>query len=535
MAPPGVGATQVFYNTRERLVSTDHNREQAKEAQTLAEVLRFLFDARSDLDVPAGGVEVMGTGLESSLRGTVINGLRVRPEIGGVSLFIEPGVALLVDNSAPGVDDSKMAFVTDPGQQVGGVLTLTPGSGGTRIDVIECQRILSTLESDNRDVFNTATGLFSPALVDKIKAGRLAYRIRTGTAGAGFPGLAAGWMPLAVASVPSAASTWNDVTMWDVRPLASDRIAGPFGSYHSLPDVRRHLLYTDVITDPARADLRGKVDVSFDAYRAGGRIVSDADDSIDIRSTDYHSPGFAFGPNQLWYLYLLFPFSLPRWVRYSHYSTGSRVPRGLRGIPVLSAVGPRFNGRPAGSLIQSPSWTGLLDTPSNDAIVAVAGRSDNSGTPVPLGVNGDGRVIQLINPNALENAASSVSGTTSATWLLVDGSTHPGNARAVYIKFKGSFAAPGALRFSVQGLIEVSGPDNDTAAMTRVALDGTRHFIEYASSGTLIASFSARVPLAPDFTMSTARQFALRWTFSTNGSVTPSDLTAEVVGWELGP
>jgi hypothetical protein len=538
MAPPGVGGKRITHNTRERVLSGDHNREQAVHDQMLAEFLRCLTDADHELDQKAGSVEAFGTGLETLQRGTVLAGIRPRPEIGTVNLFIEPGMLTLIDNAAPTVDESRLAYVVDPGVQTAGVLTLTPGSGGAiRIDVIECQRVETVLESDSRDIFDPSTGLFTPVLVNKVTAGRLAYRIRTGTAGAGFPGTASGWLPLAVCAVPSAATTWNDVTLWDVRPLAHERVQQPFSAYPELNYSHRHNVTSDITTSPGAIRVRGVVDVSLGGYRAGGQLIGPGTTNqyIDVADTTLWASSFS-SANAPWYLYGVFPFGLPRWVQYCPSSAGVREPRGLRGIPVVARWTPRYDGRPLTAIAQTPAWTGLLDTASQDAVVLLAGIQGPAGGP--YGVLGDGRVIHFVDDPGLTASATASSGNVSSQFTLTDNVNHAGNARAVYLKFMLTISVTVQGRIDFGSDVLVGGPNN---ALTNVSIiaspSGPSQSVYVDAVTSITIDFMQRVPLALDQTYGGARAFKVQWNHSLAGTATWSITTrqARVMGWELGP
>lgn len=539
MAPPGVGGKKIVHNTRERVLSGDHNREQAMHDQMLAEILRCMTDASFELDVQAGSVEVFSTGSESPPSATILAGIRPRPEVGTVNLFIEPGSLTIIDTPTPSADESRLAFVVDPGVQIAGALTLTPGSGGAiRIDVIECQRIEEVLETDSRDIFDPPTGLFSPVLVNKVTAGRLSYRIRTGTPGAGFPGVAAGWLPLAVCSVPAAATTWDDVTLWDVRPLAHERVQQPFNAYPSLNYVHRHNVWTDIATAPGEVRVIGICDVSLGVYRAGGQFIHPGteDAYIDVADTTLWAAGLssALAP---WYLYAVFPFGLPRWVQYCPASAGVREPRGMRGIPVISRWTPRYDGRPLTAIAQTPAWTGLLDTVSQNAVVVVAGLQDAGG--VPAGVLADGCVIQFVDNPTLQINSSASSGDTSSTFTLTDNVTQPGNARAVYVLLQVNVNVSAGTPDNIEWArtVLVGGPNNTVANESWIADTGeVQEYTHATGNGDYIISMTVRVPLGIDQNYSGARAFKLIWVHNIAGpTFTVTSRTVLIKGWELGP
>jgi len=223
------GFKNVVINTRERAVSLDINRLQKFMGRDLTDYFRFMFDAVTQHDLEGGGTSVLGAAVTNPLRGIILNGLTPKPEIGGVNVTIDAGIALLVDPESPlNSDDGPYKFVSSAGVSAPGTLTLTPNaSGSTRIDIIECQRVQNdpaTKEVDNRDIYDVATGLFNATTVDKAYRDGLTFRIRTGTPGGGFAGVGtvSGWLPMTVCRVPNGTVSWDTVDLWDVRPLASD-------------------------------------------------------------------------------------------------------------------------------------------------------------------------------------------------------------------------------------------------------------------------------------------------------------------------
>ncbi len=550
MTLPGSGAKAIVYNTRERLVSTDPNRAQQFTAQGIAEVLRYLLDQQTEQDLAGGGVENLGAGTETPLRATVLGGLRVQPDLGPGSLncFVTPGMALLIDNPSPGIDDSVASYVVDPGVQLAGALTLTPGAGSTRIDVVECQRVTNVLESDNRDVFNVSTGLFSPTQVTKVQAGQLVYRIRLGTPGSGFPGVVAGWLPLMVASVPSGATTWDVVTCWDVRPLASDRANGVALTTRKWEENKRVFIDSDVTSDAAKVQMQGEVDATFRGYKAGGVLQKDSSLLVlDITDTAVQAASFpGFGnTGALWYLYLVYPFGLPRWVRYAS-APSSRVPRGMRGIPAVSLAPCNFGGNPRTSSVATPAVFGLQDSASVNAICVASGRARASGSTVPLGVMADGRIQYIANLDS--NPVNPTSNTTTAaSWTFTDDTHMPGNARALWVRLFGNFQFPfpaaGAEGIGYDfGLVTVSNSAGNTSYLVPVGVDGGSHtFVDSdpggggTTPGVLFKrSMTVRIPLTPTFLNSPgARQYIVTWSHLT--SITATSCFAAVRGWELGP
>src|SRR5579859_1434896 len=87
---------------------------------------------------------------------------------------------------------------------------------------------------------------------------------------------------------------------------------------------------------------------------------------VDLDESANQELGYAF-PAGLSFLYLLTPFNLPRWARYTDASAGTRTPRSPRGIPLVSTVAPQH-------------WTGKPNaTITFPAIFGFAAGSTNSG------------------------------------------------------------------------------------------------------------------------------------------------------------
>lgn len=548
MTATASGAKVVVYNTRERLISTDHNREQAFGAQALAEALRWILDPVLDEDVSGNGLEVMGTGSEAYLRGTILSGLRFRPDVGTTHSFVEAGAALLIDNGGHGSDDSIASFVSDAGVQTIGTLELTPGAGSTRIDVVEFQRVTSVTETDSRDIFNPATGLFSPVSVTKVQQGALTYRIRLGTPGAGFPGTANGWLPIAVCSVPVAAGSWDAVTVWDVRPLAADRTSGPFASSRLVQWSRRSLAFCDATTAAAQPRVWSEVDLTFGGYRAGGLIrKSSTVFYIDPTDATHQQAGFAFGTTgALWHCYLVFPFGLPRWVRYSDAAAGARRPSAQRGIPTISSQVAAFDGSPYSGTVQTPAGYGLQDPAGFNAVLAFCGRGPQTPSTNPIGMHCDGKMWAFVNPDT-RTYGPGTNTTAILRWTL-DSSIVPGTARAIYVRLHGEFQFPtpavgGEGVGQIDGLVTISDLAGNNASQAPVGVEGETLTEVDSNQGTpnpgvlFFRTFVVRVPLQPYTwpipSQGALRTFLLTWTH--NCGIVPSSPTLTVVGWELGP
>lgn len=347
------GQKTLVMNTRERALSTDINRLQAFTARDRAQYARFFHNDKRQSFLLNPGVSSQYVGGETPLAADVYGGLMVDPQT--TSLLVTPGeLGCLFPDPSITADDSPYMLIDDPGVQVAGLLTFTAtGGGGTRVDLVECQPVSVTLESDSRDIFNPATGLFNPSSVPKVQAFRLQYRLRLGTPGGGMPALAAGWLPLAVAVVTNAAADFTTVDFWDVRPLVEERTRPQSGASGHYPVTT---LSGATFGSAGETLLSGFSLASYNGYLAGGSLRTSTpspglfggtgnDDgdcpSLNLSLAGNQATGFAHAVQQLNAVVACFPGGLPRWVRYSQTTVGGgfgRIPRAPRGILVLAVI-----------------------------------------------------------------------------------------------------------------------------------------------------------------------------------------------------
>lgn len=444
------GAKEMVISSLERAVSTDINRLQKFSNFYRAELLRALINTSfGSEELQSGGQYLPGS---SSVVGTpvsaeVISGLVVEPQLGNFNVLVSPGfVWMLAPDLA--TDDSPYKEVFDAGVASAGTLVMaTNASGSIRIDVIECQlTVNNTLETDNRDIFNPATGAFAPATVTKAVAAQLIYRIRQGTPGSGFPGAALGWLPLAVASVPAGSPASNDaITFWDVRPLISDRVFPPFNKGGRLTRHADIDLVGDAQQPGAGALLiAGQANVvpydsvnAVPSLRRLGGIIQRGTPGTDnvggfagFDGNDAANQSSAFTAGSLNYIYLVEAGGLPRWSRYTDAASGSRVPRSPKGIPVITNIAPvsSYFAEPS-SAIPLPASTGL-------GIAATMGCCIGA-------LNYGGSVLGnfLTRRGQSTNEAFGRGGTIApsnfaagaVTWALTPGTTHPIHAAFVNV------------------------------------------------------------------------------------------------------
>ena len=457
------GRKQMVINTQERAISPDVNRLQAFAAKDDAELWRYLMDVTSNDDVNTGFV-AEHTSLENPLRGEITNGIMVRPQPGSLNLLVDPGVLYVVSPDAD-ADASVYKYVRDLGVTLLGSLVVTPGGGATRIDVVECQiSAVALTATDNRDIFNPVTGLFTATVVTKETQLKLSYRVRAGVAGGGFPGTTLGWLPIAVISVPAAAPNVDTMTFWDVRPLVSDRTFGP----SAITLVRPRVGDRSMFNATALVTATGLIDATFDGYHMGGRLrsgsagVADAD-NINVALANNQEPGIVFTPNRPWYLYLLFPYGLPRWARYNG-SALPRVPRNPKGIPVVSMIAPDTDGLPTAA-ITPPTATGLV-VPSALALAVAGGFTTPGGAQGGFfGDNNSGFIFSDVNrsgePLEVASSANSISGfDANLDYILTSGVDFPAHARALFLEPRCEWlTAAGPTRVVIAVVMQVFAPN----------------------------------------------------------------------------
>lgn len=438
------GNKRLVMNTRERALSGDINRLQAFHDSDVAQVFWEMFGRYSGDDATFPGVETDPVAAAAPPYAGILNGLRAYPVNGTVNLLVTPGT-MMVENPSVGVDDNAFKFVRDPGVQVAGALTLTAGGADVRIDVLEVMAVDAVLETDNRDIYNNGTGAFAPAVVTKVTSGRLQYRIRQGIEGGGFPGVAAGWVPLMVIRVPASAATWDDCVLWDVRPLVSENWNAPYDTRTGIPRVEAFIQVDETDAAPGRklklygtwtGVWRGQR-IDGAAGNPGGLAYVDVSDTTDNQASNYVAPG----SGETWSMWLAFPFGLPGWRRYSPAPASPRCPQGLRGIPVFSNIGPTVYRAPSAA-VGLPVTTGLGGTTS-DCVCLCTGVCSSTGDPMGLASDG-ARVVYGASPPAITPGASDPLGTGVSTYTLLHGLyAYPQTAKGILVQFELSLGGAG--------------------------------------------------------------------------------------------
>jgi hypothetical protein len=582
------GGKQLVVNPLERAVSTDIMRAQSFLAAAYNEVFRAWFDNNPGTDdVQAGAQYNPNTiaGTPSSAR--IFGGFIFAPVGGSSAAGVGPGSLEIYDPDAtPSTDDSQYKHVVDPGT-VTNSLTLTANSSGSlRLDVVELARVQpdNVIETDNRDIFNTITGLFSAATVNKVTDAQLQYRIRIGTAGSGFPGSVQGWLPIAVVSVPTGTSVWDTCTIWDVRPLVEDLLFSMTRAGRDMPLVRRCSATIDAATTASRSALTGQIEVelldrhyggimqSSFPQGTGGGVGSGADALyVDLDDVANRSAGVSIPTSGLNFVYVCAPFGLPRWAKYTAGPNG-RVPRSPRGLIVATTTAPDLAyGTPHAAIVLPPA---LQDSVNGQTVLTnrAACILSRVGTSASAPISGFvvGGLIAAGGTHYPGQPPSTVAVSVTfplspVTFTLTPNTDFPAHARAIWVRFDGAFQTFGSPITGFQvyaGVFSVTSATTPFPAYTNVILGqgGTGVPLLFApvlSSGssyvgsTYAASVVVKIPLPTYYevigvpgssTPGNATQTNITWSpyFSSTGSDSSVTFLAgtntqacRVVGWEL--
>jgi hypothetical protein len=531
------------YNPLERALSTDQNRAQSFSGAMLAELMRALFDTgQGSDDVQAGAACIPSSGTGTPPSAEVLSGFLLAPTNGGVGCTVgsgTPNVLIMYDpDTIPNPDDSQeKMIVDDPGTSA---LALTGNSSGSiRIDVLECSRVQpdAVLETDNRDVFNTITGTFTPTTINKVTAAQLQYRIRQGTPAGGFPGIVSDWLPLYVMSVPTGTTTWDTVTIWDVRPLINDRVRNLGRVSIDLPRLDPGNFYT-FRNVSSTFIMTGIAETTYEHRRIGGRIQRGSPGSqilspqpgVDFNDTANREASMSTA-NGLKYIYLLKPFSLPRWARFSDAAAGPRTPGSPRGILLMSVTPPNdLYGTPS-SPITFPTVFGFG-----------AGGFTSSGVCVATVVYNGGLQNQTCSNNKVATWYSTIppiitgafTSTLVATYSLVEGVNIPPSVKRVHLFFRFSLATStaGGL-FDPQVVVFLASDPSMGAALGTAYLSPTP-----LDASTDLVGFSGWVELPNAYPSVLTQTYTVVVDFDHGGfgggsTASTGNPSMYVLGWEL--
>jgi hypothetical protein len=541
------GFKEMVWNPSERAVSNDLNRGQTFKGADLAELFRAICDTfQGSDDLQASSLDTQTVAALSPSSGMILSGLRVLPQVGSVNIYVDPGTMFIYDPDATiDPDESQYKYIRDPGIQTNATLVMTPNSSGSiRIDVIECARVAApgydVLEVDNRDIYNQTSGLFTPTTVNKVIAGALQYRVRAGSPGSGFPGTATGWMPLAVASVAPGTTVNDTVTFWDVRPLLADRVHGISNVTTALPKTWPNFTGVDT-SDGVHAYFNGSCDVTRvgSLYRLGGQMLrgtpgTDAAAGVDLQDSANWADTIS-GSGLAW-VYLLEPFGLPRWARYTDFGSGSRIPRSPRGIAVLSQAIPPFSpiGNPAAP-VQLPASTGLGG--STTAAVAVAALTVSGGSVLGGACVSTGK-DQWAAWNGATVTGIAASADVATVTMAPNGTStgsnlgYPRTARALHLSL--SLACLVAAGFgNVQAITPVLFVEVGGVVVYEQQLTAQSLLNASGGSVSLYANFQVTVAIPVVAQTSDTGGFTLKVKSFAGTSVTFESLDASLLGWGL--
>lgn len=533
------GYKEQVINPNERVASSDINRLQKHVGYDFAEFFRYMLDVYAEEESAAGGTITVPSAIETPLRAEIINGLLVRPQAGVFDLFVDPGVAYFMAPDG-GADESPYKFIRDDGIQTTSVLQVVAnGSGSTRVDVIECAiDPLEIVTTEVRDLFNTTTGVFTPALLTKVKTGRLQYRVRQGVPGSP-PTLALGWLPLAIVSLPAGAASNDACTFWDVRPLISDRVNTPFQITRLNADYGTQAVVFDDVSTPGENRMSGTTRATLNGRWVGGEVRAGNEGGsnnnfLDLLAVENQEDGFALPVSGIVYVYLVTPFGLPRWARYRMLPQ-VRTPRSPRGILILSTVAPLNTGY-ASTTITLPTTMGLGNYVVDSADAVCVGSLPVTASALKGGCI-DGQVQWLrkdtaTGQNGIEVSADGGFDATSSTFSIDPDVEIPAHAKAIYASFSALVTVANGV-----GVMETDGEfEVQTAGGLGLAYGHTGRLTFLNNSGSAqnanLSTPTIRIPIVPSFPGG-ASQRKVKWRYAMNGGTISGTPVLRIYGWEV--
>jgi len=380
---------RIVINTRERAVSSDINRLQAFAADERMELARYWLGEPTLYEVPSSKNLITNS--------LVLNGLLVRPDP-DTHVTIDPGAMITVDPSLAGADDNDVVMAVSKSGLTTTTLAFVPNvSGSTRIDVFECRPAAETPETSNRDIYDPATGLFSPSSINKVQQLGLEFRVRNGA-----PGLAddTDWLPLAVAFVKTTDTGYSTCDFFDVRPIISERdnLTKRSGLSRGLTFMNFNVVTVNRITGTARGVVKGFRVLSSEhvtqhqrttpvssGTEFGNTTGPDGGAAVNgiFWTADNLAAGLSPSNGDLVMLVAMFPAlsseSLPRWQRYSQ-TASPREPVGPCGIYCFQPESVQLeDGSCTGAVL--PSHMSMLDSSSGFGLIVGFAWFDNGGSP----------------------------------------------------------------------------------------------------------------------------------------------------------
>ena len=322
----------VFFNTRERALSSDVNDLESLEGRNLMESLRWVFATQVD----------SGAGMASSTpRSVVGGGLQVSPA--GSDVGVSPGV--IFQQSAtlsplPGALDSSYRF----GRLGSSVVVPMPSPGSNTYYLLEAQIVQVLTSSQSRDIFNPITQTFVPTVVPKQYEFQVQFQLVTG--GSSYPAATGGdWVVLAGIFRPAGGGPVSTSDIVDLSPRWSDALAaqqkipGPF-SYNTPTFLAPPNLRTVFVPGAAASN---NVILAADVQHRGKQYtIRTQTGGIDPTVASILEPGVVLAADTWYYLYL--------------YSFRNQLPRGAyagascNGVLVLRSTPPIEGGAANSSL-----------------------------------------------------------------------------------------------------------------------------------------------------------------------------------------
>lgn len=273
----------------------------------------------------------------------------------------------------------------------------------------------------------------------------------------------------------------------------------------------------------------GIVEVVSGGRILGGNLFPANATQIDLNSAAFQEPGFAPVNNRPWFLYLVTPFGLPRWAKYTPASAGVRKPLSPSGIPVLSMSGPRdSSGSVNGAApIALPAATGLGGS-SQVGQVILSGAYGSTGFWTAAHVEGRKTVMRNDGTTQFGTTVVGVLAGATTTFALPDNTTHPAHATSLRCRFAMSFSGAANSDFSL------------TTAVESIDADGTNPFFrveeqfsaKYSGVGGYARELEVDVPIYPNVSGAPVTRTIK---ITTIGATPGAAATIQILGWQLQP
>jgi hypothetical protein len=451
------GNDNVLFTNLQRSLSTDYNDLQSMAARSLADIFKHLVATKN---VESGA----GTSPSSSPSSCVLSGLLSVPN--GTQVNVTAG-ALMQDSAAllpvPGSLDSTYRLAYQRATE-----TLTPPApGGDTWYLLEAQMTEVDSLLGNRDVFNPATGVFTPAAVTLQQEHQIAYQFTAGTINS-LPAVTVDFVPLAAVFRPAGGGAVLSTHIIDLRPLWQQFI-GERATTTAEPQAgtvtRWGLRPTSIpltLTTLAELDLEGELD--------GQRLFARTDGAaVDLSGTEFHESGLVFpAAASIFYLYLvpvLGGVSAP---------TGQHADLVHRGALVLSLVAPNLQ-RTNGAVITmgAAPFTGATVAAGGalyvGALLSAAGGIESQWCSVDgeHRLSSDGALIQLTTLSAAPSFQDVNFDTDLGGGPVVPGAAY----EAIISNAVGTLAVAGNTRAAV-GVTGVVGIDHDNGGVLLTDISG---------------------------------------------------------------